>query len=122
LLGFIFDPSNNECTQCPNGEYSLDQSDTYCHECPDNAECDVNGSYINVMPGYWRSDYFSTDILACIISDACLGNSCSEGYEGILCDTCITDNNNSYFKVPQSGCVQCKNGTLSYVIMCVVEN
>ena len=110
----------NECNQCPNGEYSLDQKDGYCSKCPNNAECDYNGSYINVNPGYWRSDYFSTNIIECFISDACLGNSCQNGYEGPLCDTCVVNSNVSYFKAPQLGCKACQGEISSFIIMSIV--
>ena len=110
------DFSNNDCKQCPNGEYSLDQTDIYCHKCPDNAYCDFNGSFINVLPGYWRSDYFSTVITECLIPEACSGNSCRNGHEGPLCDSCL----DGYYKSLQVGCEKCENALSSYFVMAVV--
>lgn len=101
---------------CPNGEYSLDQNDTYCNKCPENAECKINGSFINVLPGYWRENYFSTLILECFTREACLGNQCAEGYKGPLCDVC----SNNYFKQPQFGCVKC-DSVFSYVFFTIVS-
>lgn len=107
----------NLCQKCSKGEYSLSVNDLYCYKCPDNAECNGNGSFINVLPGFWREDYFSTNVLECYIPEACLGNECKPGYEGPLCDTCI----HNYFKQPQAGCVECESALSQYFIMAIVN-
>ena len=58
--------------------------------------------------------------MECYIPDACLGNTCREGYEGPLFDTCVINNNVSYFKQPQTGCSKCENALSSYCIMASV--
>ena len=113
--------STNQCNQCQNGEYSLDRNDAYCHKCPENAVCNYNGSFIDVQPGFWRENYFSTEIFACYIQDACLGNTCQRGYEGPLCDSCVVDQNSSFFKTPNFGCVECNTETTTFVIMAIVK-
>lgn len=96
----------------------MNLNDAYCNKCPDNAECNTNGSFISVFPGFWREDYFSTNILECFIQEACLGNECNIGYKGPLCDTCSGD----YFKQPQRGCVKCEAALTSYFLMAGVHN
>lgn len=95
----------------------MDINDSYCHKCPENAECNNNGSFINVLPGFWRENYFSATILECNIEGSCLGNHCNDGYEGPLCDTCI----NNYFKQPQVGCIKCESALSSYIFMSIVN-
>lgn len=116
ILGYIFTNSTNFCQKCPTGEYSLNTNDTYCRRCPPNAQCTTNGSFLNVLPGYWRSNYFSTSILECFMPNACLGNECNEGYEGPLCDTCKAN----YFKSFNYDCIKCKSAIVSYILMALV--
>ena len=55
------------------------------------------------------------------MSAACQGGDmCSQGYEGILCDTCTTNNNNKYYKSNGLKCVQCDEATLSFVFLAIV--
>ena len=116
----MLDYDSNSCSQCSSGEYSFNSTEYFCHKCPDNTICDSNGSFIDVMPGYWRSDYYSTLIIECFLPDACLGKECRDGYEGPLCDTCITNEQAGQYKSLQSGCSKCQEVLTSYILMGIV--
>ena len=110
----------NECILCPEGQYSFSKNDSYCHPCPENVFCE-NGSHMIVNPGYWRSDYFSTVIVKCLIIEACLGGDlCEQGYEGLLCDTCSANETSMFFKTPQNNCQVCQGALSAYIIMGLV--
>ena len=62
------------CKACESGYFSLDPSVASCSECLENAEC-PGGRVITVEPGYWRSSFYSTNILACLYDKACIGGA-----------------------------------------------
>lgn len=106
---------------CPNGYYSLEQRDESCKICPDNAKCFHNGSFIELLPGYWRSGYYSTKIYKCESDYACLGaDLCEKGYEGPLCDTCINKLNYQFYKTFDLMCIRCEEAIISYVFFGLV--
>jgi hypothetical protein len=76
------------------------ENQTTCLECPDNAVC-TNGSNIEVLAGYWRPNSTDVDILECFNPDACPDNSnisCTPGYEGNLCGSCVSYNGTYYYR------------------------
>ncbi|CAN0424171.1 unnamed protein product, partial [Ectocarpus fasciculatus] len=104
---------------CPSTSYldfvDGDRYSDVCSGCAECSDCDVaDGSEVptctitpshaqstgdtietlSIDPGYWRATPFSTIILACHNSDACLGGEtgaadyCDEGYEGSYCAVC----------------------------------
>ena len=116
FIGYIFNPSNNECKRCPNGEYSLDKTDKICTKCPSNVRC-INGSALILDPGFWRSNNLSNSINQCFNPDACLGDKCEYGYTGPLCDVC---SQNFYNDHSTNLCITCNDATMSYIKMAIV--
>ena len=70
-------------------------------DCLLNADC-PGGDIITVNYGYWRSGFYSTNIIKCLYKDACIGGNlsrvkdnntehplCKYGYGGNLCHQCI---------------------------------
>lgn len=107
---------------CQKGKYSLSANDSSCHDCPMNANCSENGSFINVYPGYWRLNYFSTKIYKCKNVESCLGgDKCRFGYEGPLCDTCLINSKNQFYKGNDLQCYSCEDATLSYIFLGLVK-
>ena len=84
-----------------------------------NAECE-GSNIINVDEGYWRMSQDSTTIYQCLLKSACLGGfkpenenpvECADGYTGILCHSCIIDENNKYMRSGSNGCGKCPDDT-----------
>ena len=122
-IGYIKNNLTYNCLQCDNGTYSLNSTAEYCINCPANAICNANGSFINLNSGYWRSNYFSTNIYQCYMSNACQGGDlCAQCYEGPLCDTCIMNDIDKYYKSNGLQCLKCSEATLSFVILALVRN
>lgn len=114
-IGYIFDNKRSICQMCGKNKFSLDKNDTSCNYCPENAICDTNGSFINLNPGYWRSNYFSTSIYKCLNQFSCLGGDlCDNEYQGRLCDNCILNETLQYFKLKSGKCQNCNDVTLSF--------
>ena len=90
-IGEIFDKNLIVCTKCPAGKYSFDLKSDSCESCPTEAKL-CSGSNVILQAGYWKSDFFSTNIYTCEpISESCLeGNKtqCDVGYVGPLCQSC----------------------------------
>ena len=64
--------------------------------------------------GYWRSMVTSTVINECLLSDACPGGNattCSEGYTGVLCHTCIGNDGQGSFwaRSRKHACNKCES-------------
>ena len=85
--------SNMQCEVCPTGSYSL-VAGSACKTCPTGAVC-YGGNQIVAASGYWRASNQSDVFFPCPNSAACMGESlnssnetCSEGYQGNLCQTC----------------------------------
>lgn len=77
---------------CPAGAFLGDGG---CASCPTGADCSVVGTTkhtLVVLPGYWRPNLNSTQILQCYVEAACVGSNSSElcrvGHAGPLCNTC----------------------------------
>ncbi|KAL4505705.1 hypothetical protein ABPG73_004590 [Tetrahymena malaccensis] len=79
-----------ECQTCEPGKFSLDY--TGCYPCPNGGSC-ANGK-ISLLPGYWREQEDSEEIIYCINRpENCVGESygnlvCQQGYVGPLCEEC----------------------------------
>ena len=113
-LGYIFDKTYSSCTMCQTGKYSLNKEDKFCHDCPNNAICEKNGSFVDINPGYWRSGYLSINFYKCFRESACLGGDiCKLNYEGRMCDNCILNENSQYFKGKNGVCESCKESLIS---------
>jgi hypothetical protein len=130
-----------ECQQCAAGTYNVYpmQVSGACAACPSSAICD---SPFNTGPqkGYWRSNEYSSNFLACSNPDACLGGYSNS--DGKLCTSSVVDSNVSFcvggwcasnyrgnlcancrdgFGISNSVyCVPCTNNSSYYVITCVV--
>jgi len=90
-----------------------------CTPCPSNAECE-GGNMIYLNPGYWRISVNSDLIYQCKNAKACLGgyeSLCQSGFEGILCNTCIFNTTDRFFKNFNNLCYQCENEYSSYIIV-----
>lgn len=111
-----------KCEKCKSGFYSFNKDDEICFDCPEHSMCDTNGSFINVLSGYWRSGYFSSNIYKCYINEACIGeDSCAEGYEGPLCNTCAISNSEKFYKNSSNKCESCNKAAASYAIFGIVR-
>jgi len=49
--------------------------------------------HLPVKPGYWRTTEVSTEVVRCLVSEACVGSNstgyyCREGHGGPYCDVC----------------------------------
>ncbi|GMI13746.1 hypothetical protein TrLO_g2474, partial [Triparma laevis f. longispina] len=80
---------------CPAGEYVHFKENT-CQNVPDGVETTVQAMTVKsleVMPGYWRTNASSSEILPCLSPEHCLGGpdpatQCKEGHAGPLCAVC----------------------------------
>ena len=109
--GEIYKPIENICYVCPKGYYSLNPLDTTCSQCPLHGKCDKGGDSLIIEPGYWRSNENSSQIYKCnSLSSPCLGgynSTCAEGYTGIICNTCVFNANDKFFKKSVYFCDKC---------------
>lgn len=104
-----YQSSDNKCLQCPDGFYTLQEDQTECSECPDNAQCTA-GKDIEVQEGYWKKSRMHTDVFKCYKSSACLGgldSECDEGYGGNLCHSCMKVEDSWYNKESDQSCQKC---------------
>mgnify|MGYP003380546167 CR=1 FL=1 len=72
------------CFLCPQNTFSLQSSDSYCHECPSYASC-PGGSALVLDRGYWRASDQTREVLRCPNPEACAGGdnaTCAAGYSG----------------------------------------
>lgn len=114
-IGYIFDSKRSLCQMCSAKTFSLNKSDQHCHYCLDNAVCDTNGSFVKLLPGFWRSNYFSLNIHECFNPFSCLGaDQCHEYYKGKLCDSCIINETVQFFKLKNGLCKNCEESTISF--------
>ena len=115
LKGEIYNIHENTCDICPFGQYSLDPSETSCHECLTNSVC-LGGYNISIDPGYWRSSNTSINIYPCLNTQFCLGgfdSTCFDGYTGPLCDVCVKN----FYKFGGTRCDNClDNNPLGYIL------
>lgn len=73
-----------------------------------------------VNPGYWRDSINSSAIYKCKNTKACVGgfeSKCQLGFEGILCNTCVFNSTNRFFKNFDDLCYVCENAYYSYFII-----
>jgi hypothetical protein len=121
-IGEIFIREQNICYECPKNYFSLNGNDTQCSHCPANADCE-GGKRIIVRKGFWRSGINSTTIYPCNpLSQPCLGgfeSKCRNGHTGILCGSCIFNENEKWFKKAIYFCEKCQNLYI-YVIILVI--
>ncbi|KAG2424642.1 hypothetical protein HXX76_014367 [Chlamydomonas incerta] len=73
IQGEVTDVDGTSCFPCTSGYFSLDPQRFECDDCPDNANCSVEGHPWITLPedGYWHSGPRSTNIMACVVSEAC---------------------------------------------------
>ncbi|KAG2432767.1 hypothetical protein HYH02_012899 [Chlamydomonas schloesseri] len=76
IQGEVTDVDGTSCFPCTAGFYSLDPRRFECDNCPDNANCSVEGHPWITLPedGYWHSGPRSTNIMACVVEEACSGS------------------------------------------------
>lgn len=110
--GEIYIQDIRTCYRCPEGQYSLNSAEDSCKFCLPHSKC-LGGDEVIVDEGYWRSSVDSNYIYRCNpISQACFGghgDSCVEGYTGIICGSCVYDDENKYFKKGFNYCERCEN-------------
>lgn len=90
--------TDGRCEECPANSYLLEalKSPMECAACPENGVC-LGGNRIGPLPGYWRMNAESVNMMACFNPSTCLGTietayvpqgTCLEGHEGFLCAEC----------------------------------
>lgn len=109
------------CHICSENTYALTVDDSSCKECPPNSEC-PGGKVIDVDSGFWRSGFFSDNVMECFYDEACPGGElpenystytsstyplCEEGYGGNLCHNCLLVNETLYTRVGNHKCGVC---------------
>ena len=119
---------DNSCLVWAQGTYSVVWNATECISCPDNAIC--AGKSISLDPGYWRKDQNTTDIVECPNTIACLGGynetsqypvNCAEGYQGVLCNEWVSDENNKYERITENTCSKCPNSFSNIIRLIMVS-
>lgn len=118
---------NTVCSACTAGTFSVIWNATECEDCPNKASCE--GESISLNSGYWRIDANSTTIVECPNPDACLGGffpdnthpvACETGYQGILCNDCITDGETKYERISENTCSKCPDYTMNLIRIILV--
>jgi len=82
-VGEVLPDSTGTCLYCGFGSFSVDPTDTYCHDCPDGAVC-YGGSDISPYEGFWRfpnstgvchsNVHDECELHECFVPEACLGD------------------------------------------------
>ncbi|KAL4469077.1 hypothetical protein ABPG72_007756 [Tetrahymena utriculariae] len=114
------------CEQCPDGKYSLYESDLSCKQCPSSAQQCI-GSNIKLLPGYWRLNNNTDEILQCSNNQqSCQPQKetskfgCDKGFIGPLCETCDFQGNvwvSRYSKAFLSlNCIECSGYIAIFVL------
>jgi len=75
-VGEVLPVGTGTCIYCSFGTFSVNPSDTYCHECPVGAVC-YGGSSVEGLAGYWRFPN-STGVCTSNIHDDCSLHACFE--------------------------------------------
>eukprot|EP00347_Sterkiella_histriomuscorum_P014612 403360218 len=113
----------SECSLCSGNTFQFDLNEKTCLECPKNAEC-PGGREIDVNPGYWRSNFYSSNVMQCLLNEACIGGKLSEeyisisndvqsyplckyGYGGNLCHNCLDINGLLFTRIGKHECGLC---------------
>ena len=125
--------SENECSICDPPKYLINSAEV-CLNCPTGAQC-LGGYLMLPDSGYWKLNMYSSTVMSCPISSACLGStsiqssdldytdfedsdidftgSCATGHYGHLCATCET----GYSKSTSGLCSKCPNTQINALIM-----
>eukprot|EP00347_Sterkiella_histriomuscorum_P002746 403366963 len=114
--------SNEECYICGLGFYSLQETSYECYECPAHSDCQGEDK-ISVNKGYWRSSYYSTNIIECLNEKACIGGQittnsssiqlCDFGYGGNLCHSCIAYDDLQFTRIGKHECGLCPSKAIN---------
>jgi len=75
-IGEVLPENTGTCIYCGYGTFSVDATDTYCHECPTGAVC-YGGSSIQPLSMYWRFPN-STGVCESNVHDDCRLHLCYE--------------------------------------------
>ncbi|GMH70768.1 hypothetical protein TL16_g05490 [Triparma laevis f. inornata] len=114
---------------CPAGnfvDFANNEKDNFCQAVPPGVDKNIEAmtvNSLNVSKGYWRTSSKSSEVIACLSEDHCLGgadpdNQCKEGHEGPLCSICkegfASTGNGMFLK-----CSSCENGdsTTTIIVM-----
>eukprot|EP00347_Sterkiella_histriomuscorum_P005180 403357590 len=123
----IITNDDSTCFICGVGYYSLQPTSNECSECPAHSDCQGEDK-ISVNKGYWRSSYYSTNIIECLNEKACIGGQittnkslnqlCDYGYGGNLCHSCIFQDDQQFTRIGNHECGLCPSKTtnLLYII------
>ncbi|KAL4428744.1 hypothetical protein ABPG74_001898 [Tetrahymena malaccensis] len=114
------------CEQCPDGKYSLSENDLSCKQCPSSAQQCI-GSSIKLLPGYWRANNNTDEILVCSNNQhSCQPQKetskfgCDKGFVGPLCETCDFQGNvweSRYSKAFLSlNCIECSGYIAIFIL------
>ena len=106
----------------------IKKPDTFCLACPVNTNCDKNTTIKTLKgnPDFWRYSLDTQEYYECEKSEGCQGgDSCAEGYEGILCETCVDekeylDDNGKCTKCPHLSRVGILPGIVFLVTMMIL--
>ena len=124
--GDIFKAESNTCETCPQGTYSLEDPKKVglltCSKCDESKAICLGANKIAPLPGFWRYNTSSTNIIECPNKDACLGGyvngtyyehgKCAYPYEGNLCSQC--QGNFAKFGSSEE-CTNCTTYVLYYI-------
>eukprot|EP00163_Fabomonas_tropica_P026962 TRINITY_DN5095_c0_g1_i1.p1 TRINITY_DN5095_c0_g1~~TRINITY_DN5095_c0_g1_i1.p1 ORF type:complete len:1164 (-),score=236.20 TRINITY_DN5095_c0_g1_i1:101-3592(-) len=113
---YIAGAKNQTQCQCEKGFYG---DHTGCFACPVGGACPGGTSYVNVAPGFVRSDRDALHFRSCIPKEACLGGfntTCAEGYSGENCGECSVTPSDRYFR--RTGkCIRCRNPDSVFLVI-----
>jgi len=69
--GETFNKILHFCSECSQGQYSFNPTDTECQNCPSQADS-CYGNITDLKPGYWRSPSTSLIYQCDLFADSCL--------------------------------------------------
>eukprot|EP00347_Sterkiella_histriomuscorum_P018648 403344713 len=124
IFATTINTNNVRCSLCSGNTFSFYLSENTCNECPLHAEC-PGGKEIIVSAGYWRSNFYSSNVMQCLLDEACIGGSLSEdysivssndalsyplckyGYGGNLCHNCLNVDKVLFTRIGKHECGLC---------------
>eukprot|EP00898_Chlorokybus_atmophyticus_P002948 jgi/Chlat1/3654/Chrsp238S03635 len=136
IRGEVTSADGTSCDRCSPPNFSWDPA-TPCTQCPENAIC-YGGDVIVPQDGFWRSSYYSAEIVECPNVEACTyanrsellnvttaaplsaedyrAQLCSKGYTGNLCAVCAEGYGLTRF-VGKTQCRKCPSTAVKVIYM-----
>ena len=88
--GSLYNLTNQNCTKCSSGTFSVNAFQKFCKSCPSFANC-LDG-FLQPKPTFWRSNQLSSKLYFCKSNpNNCLGgpySQCIKGSSGPKCESC----------------------------------